>query len=161
MASWLPKLRTALALPWGDQLLVLELAVELARARFEVSWLPARCYARGLGTLRPANESPPGPQIEPAMDLVAARVSGFTRSLAALLPWRCTCLVRALAARRVLARRGCPTALYLGVRRPGRLETSLSGPLEAHAWLVCGSRVVTGRAERDRHAPLAVFAGPS
>jgi len=46
-----------------------------------------------------------------------------------LLPWKSKCLVRALAARKMLARRKFPSTLSLGVLRPGNHKTA------AHAWL--------------------------
>lgn len=53
-------------------------------------------------------------------------------------PWESKCLVRALTARKMLNRRGCPCTLYMGVQ-PGA-----DGKMEAHAWLRCGGRYVTG-----------------
>lgn len=53
-------------------------------------------------------------------------------------PWQSKCLVRALTARKMLNRRGYPCTLYMGVK-PGA-----DGAMEAHAWLRCGSRYVTG-----------------
>ncbi len=153
MSLPLGKIRTLLTLPWPEKSLVLELTWELARARFEVSFLPFRVYAPGLGRLHPAQGEPSPSELAPDQERLAARVSGFTRSLASLLPWRCTCLVRAMAARRVLRRRGCPTVLVLGVHTQGGLE--------AHAWLRCGSRVVTGGGEMPGYAPVGLFAGPS
>jgi len=147
------KIRTLRALPWSEKWLVLELAWEMARARFEVGCLPFRAYAPSLGPLHPVQGALPPPLVGPEQDRLAARVSGYTRSLAGLVPWRCACLVRAMAARRVLQRRGCPTVLVLGARvRRG---------MEAHAWLCCGDRVVTGRGEIPGYTPVGLFAGPS
>src|SRR5437016_10365838 len=50
---------------------------------------------------------------------------------AAKLPWTSSCLVRAMAARHLLHRRGLPCTLYLGVNRD-------QPPLRAHAWLRSG-----------------------
>lgn len=52
-------------------------------------------------------------------------------------PWESKCLVRALTARRILAREGIETTLYLGV---GKEEDKVV----AHAWLRCGKCYVTG-----------------
>ena len=58
--------------------------------------------------------------------------------VAARLPWRADCLIQALAAQRWLQREGVTTTLHIGVRNEG-----LSW-FEAHAWLTCGERIVTG-----------------
>jgi len=51
------------------------------------------------------------------------------------------CLPIAMAAQRLLARRGFRAVLHLGVGRRGHV-------LEAHAWVECGGRVVVGRSDR-------------
>ena len=48
-----------------------------------------------------------------------------------------TCLTQALALRALLARRGRPSTLTLGVRHPAR-------SVEAHAWLEADGRIVLG-----------------
>ena len=151
---WLArKIRTFLRMPREEKLLALELAVELARARFELSWLPFRWVAPGLGPLLPAGEEPTAGPEPPGPDLLVARVARVTGILAASLPWSCTCLVQAMAALRVLRRRGRPTRLFLGVRR--------GAGLEAHAWLTCAGRMVTGGRGHADFIPVGRFGGPS
>ena len=67
------------------------------------------------------------------------------------LPWRSSCLVRALAARMMLKRRGLPSALQLGVKS----ETARG--LAAHAWLKCGEIDVVGSESATEFTPIAVF----
>lgn len=138
-------------MPRAEQLLAVELALELARARLELKWLPFRWIAPGLGPLLPAAEEPAPLGGGLAPDPLLARVSRVTGLLAAALPWDCRCLVRAMAALRVLRRRGRATTLYLGVRRRSSLE--------AHAWLWCDGRVVTGGRERPDFTPVGRFGG--
>ncbi|HKO01340.1 MAG TPA: lasso peptide biosynthesis B2 protein [Thermoanaerobaculia bacterium] len=64
------------------------------------------------------------------------------------LPWNVPCLATAIAANRLLARRGIPSELWLGVK------TSEQSPIDAHAWLVADGCVVTGAAGRDAFRPL-------
>lgn len=127
-----------------EKLLVLELAWEMARARWELQRVPFRDIAATLG--RQGTESP----AEVPMSRLPGRLQGHVRSLAEVLPWECACLVQALAVRRVLARRSHPTTLYLGVRR-------VEGGLEAHAWLRWGTRIVTGAEGREDYAVVATF----
>jgi hypothetical protein len=148
------KLRAWRVLPPSDKWLSLELAFELARARFEVSFVPLRIYTRDLGSPQAASNQSEPDHSEPAPNTLhlLSLVRALTRSLPAVLPWNCTCLVRALAAFRVLRRRGCRTSLCLGVRKN-------PSDLEAHAWLSHGSRVITGGTEATGFSPLVLFKG--
>jgi hypothetical protein len=65
-----------------------------------------------------------------------------------------TCLMQAAAAKRVLASRGVPATLYFGVAP----DAGDGRAINAHAWLRCGTRIVTGRAQARRYRPLAWFA---
>ena len=86
----------------------------------------------------------------PATDPVAAAVGRAVNSAAARLPWRSRCLIRALAGRAMLMRRGVPSTLVLGVTK--KMEE-----LQAHAWLVAGGGSVCGGREAARFQPIAAF----
>ena len=139
-------------MPGSDKWLSIELAIELARARVQVSFVPLRLYTRDLGApqaaapVHAAGVSEPDP---PTFRLLRS-VHGLTAALSRVLPWKCTCLVRALAAHRVLRRRGCLTRLSLGVRKN-------VAEMEAHAWLSYGSRIITGAAQAASFSPVATF----
>ena len=90
-------------------------------------------------------------QLSGSEEAVARQVRLVVRVVADRLPWTSTCLVRAMAARAMLARRRLPCTLYLGLRAP-----ALS--LEAHAWLRAGSIAVTGGGESRAFHPVAWFA---
>lgn len=64
-----------------------------------------------------------------------------------------TCLSRALTVQALLARRGYPTRLHVGVGRGSQ------GELEAHAWLEAAGRILIGGSavEVARFSPLAAF----
>ncbi|MTJ80481.1 MAG: lasso peptide biosynthesis B2 protein [Telmatospirillum sp.] len=86
--------------------------------------------------------------------LVRDAVSGALRRL----PWTPSCLVLALAARRMLSRRGIASRLHIGVD----LISDDSGigearRLSAHAWLTCGRIGVTGLPGADGIREIAVF----
>jgi cell division inhibitor SulA len=53
-------------------------------------------------------------------------------------PFR-ACLPQALAAQALLRRHGAPAELVIGVRQPAD-----GGPVQAHAWVMSGERVVVG-----------------
>ena len=66
----------------------------------------------------------------------ARRIARSLDRACRLLPWEPTCLVRALALKRMLDRRGLTGArVRVGVRRS-------EGEFSAHAWLECGGQVV-------------------
>jgi len=68
------------------------------------------------------------------------RIGWAIERVSKIVPWNSVCLDQALAAQRMLSRRGIGGVLYLGVAKDeeGR-------GLKAHAWLKCGDRFVTGR----------------
>jgi hypothetical protein len=82
---------------------------------------------------------------------LSLRVSRGIQAAANRLPWHTSCLIRAVAAKWMLRRRGVPSTLYLGARSSG------SG-LAAHAWLRTGPSIVTGGAEESTlYPPVAWF----
>lgn len=65
------------------------------------------------------------------------RITWAVRAVSQYVP-RATCLTQALAGQVLLARRGYPTRLRIGVtRKPPE-------GLEAHAWVECDGRIVLG-----------------
>jgi hypothetical protein len=66
--------------------------------------------------------------------------------------WESMCLVRAIAAMKMLERRGISSTLYLGT---GKDE---NGQLIAHAWLRSGNQYVTGGEEMKEFAVVGSFA---
>lgn len=95
---------------------------------------------------RPAGSPAPARPGEAARATAAARRVG---RLSALMPFRTTCLVRAIAGALVLRRRGLrDVTIRFGVRRTG-------GRLEAHAWLIHRGVVLLGGQDLDSYTPLA------
>lgn len=70
--------------------------------------------------------------------------------------WMTTCLSRALTVQAMLAHRGYPSRLHVGVTRDPQ------GKLEGHAWLERQGRILIGGsvAEVTRFSPLAAFEVP-
>lgn len=142
----------------AEKRLIHELAFELLRARLAIAWEPFRSIASRIGG---QGLETPGEAIDGQEDFLA-RLRYWLAILARRLPWDCACLVRALAAQRVLHRRGLPSTLYLGVATGSSSNPAGKG-FEAHAWLRCGSCMLTGGRERPAFTELASFAdeGPS
>jgi len=83
------------------------------------------------------------------------RVAWAVHHASRIVP-RATCLTQALAAQIMLARRGLPAMVHIGVRRD---DTST---FEAHAWLTFRGVVILGNRSElaDRYAQLAEY-GPT
>ncbi len=64
-------------------------------------------------------------------------------------PGGSNCLTEALAAQVLLARRGCPACLHIGVAK------GEGGRLNAHAWVESQGRIVIGGSELGRYTPLS------
>jgi hypothetical protein len=119
----------------------------LAWARLLVA-LPFRWVAPSLGAS--SRETPgeaPGCDRNELLKIAAAlhRISRHT-------PWDSRCIVRAIAAMRMLERRGMESTLYLGTAKDA------GGRMVAHAWLRCGSFYVTGAEEMRKFTVVAKFA---
>lgn len=83
-------------------------------------------------------------------DPVSLEVRGALRAGVRRLPWRTTCLARAMAGRMMLSSRGTRSTLVLGVAANG--ET-----VAAHAWLTTADGWVCGGREARRFRPLAAI----
>jgi len=95
----------------------------------------------------------------PATDTVAQRAAAApigwaVRGLGRRLPWMSQCLVQAVAATWMLQRRRIPSTLYFG------LAKDPDAHLKAHAWVRCGTGVLTGNEGRDGYTVVATFAAP-
>ena len=110
--------------------------------------VPFRRMAKDLGThMDESAPDEPSPHEE-----TLRRVGWAVRAVGPRLPWDCKCLVQAMAAQRMLRRRGIRSTLYLGVARDDERA------LEAHAWLRSGNIILTGRRGHQRYAVVSSFA---
>ena len=109
-------------------------ALDLVRASFELALARLELLAGRPDAWLAEGPGRAGP------DEVAsiARVAFAIPRAAARVPWRATCLVQALAAKRWLGRLGVASRLKLGARKTGEQA------LDAHAWLEAGGRIVVG-----------------
>jgi hypothetical protein len=139
-------LRSFGRLGWAERALALEALAWLAAMRLAVRWVK---FQRLLRWLR----WEPGEAPAQATPAAAERVGWAVRGAAVYTPWRSACLVQALAAGRMLQRRGLAATLYLGAARdPAQRDNLL-----AHAWLRCGEQVLTGESESRRFAVVGRF----
>jgi hypothetical protein len=136
------KFGTFVALRRADRALIGEAVLWLGLARLLVLALPFRLLARLL-VRAPASDADDA--------AVLVRVRRAVTTAARNVPWNAVCLPQAMAAKAMLARRGCGSSLRLGAGFDG------DGKLIAHAWLVVGGTVVVGAAGIPGVTPLASF----
>ena len=87
-----------------------------------------------------------------AVDSRAYRIGWAVRTMSRRTPWNSNCLAQAIAAKRMLRRRGTACTLYLGLAKDAHDE------LAAHAWLRCGNRVLTGgRLSQRQYTVVSTF----
>ena len=121
-----------------DRRLLVSAVVSLIRARFTVMFVPVR---KILLPAAPQNEAVPP-------DTDAEKISWAVETAARIVPTAKNCLVRAIAGREMLARRGVSSQIRLGVAK------NSPDILSAHAWLECGSMIVTGEGEHRSYAAM-------
>lgn len=90
----------------------------------------------------------------PAGDGLARRTAWSIDAAARLVP-KATCLVRAMAARRLLALKARSSTIRIGVRG------GAAGDFEAHAWLVSGDVIVVGGSETELRGFSPIIGAPS
>lgn len=118
-------------IPRVERRLLLRAFVRVASVRLALSLLPwarvgPRC--RTLAARKPLARGPTVPQVVWAVDAASRRIPGGSN-----------CLVKALAAQRLLAENGHAATIHFGVRRDS------GSRLGAHAWVTCAGEAVIGR----------------
>ncbi len=85
---------------------------------------------------------------------VLAQVSQAIQIMSKYTLWESRCLVQALAAKKMLEKRGVGNTLYLGTAKED------NGEMVAHAWLRSGPYIVTGAKGMERFTIVSTFADP-
>ncbi len=137
-------------LDWAQRLVLFEAAWSLTAALVAVRLLPFRWIAPRLGS---SGETSIHRVLNKDQQWQAQQVGWAITALARYFPWDAKCLAQAVAGKWMLQRRGLPSTLYLGVDRVYDGEKWL----EAHAWLRCGTDIITGEQQHERFKVLAAF----
>jgi hypothetical protein len=143
------KLKTFLRLSFKEKLMFGEAFFRLGWARAMVLWMPFSRLASRLGIpmFEEFRYSHPNQEL---LDQIASSIRRASR----YTPWQSNCLAQALAARSMMQARGISSTFYLGLATPGHTP---SGQIEAHAWLRCGDRLLTGGRGSIRFTVVAAF----
>jgi hypothetical protein len=127
--------------------------VQLGRARWSLARKPFTKQISGLSRLTDPADARDA--VGDGQLALAEAVGDAIGRAANQLPWESSCLVRVLAAQRMLQARGVPGAFFIGAdkgRELGEVEFA------AHAWLMCGNRFVTGEAGHEKYTVISGFA---
>lgn len=146
-----PRLLSFFRIPLRLQVLALEAGAELLRARL-ATLRAASHYTRLLGAASDNNRTA---DAAPQQEHDAAEIGAVVERVARWMPFRALCLQQAIATRRMLARRGLPAVVYLGLALDAHARSS--GNESAHAWVRTGGRVVIGDTDLDRFAVVGTF----
>jgi Transglutaminase-like superfamily len=134
------RMRKLIELPASDRRLLASAIVSVIRARITVTFVPVR---KILQLVIPRTEAV-------LADTDAAKIGWAVETAGRIVPTGDNCLVKAIAAREMLARRGVSSRLRLGIAK------NSPDILLGHAWLECGDRIITGEGESRRYAAMPV-----
>lgn len=138
--SLLDRWKSWSATPAKMRSLLVEASWELLRARLLVAFSLRKTLPR---VLKPGSTEATNPPEQLCRD-----VRYIIWLAARNVPWRSLCLPNAIAAQRMLSRRGYASTLHLGVGHHA------DGAPHAHAWLEAAGYIVTGQDGMQAVTPL-------
>jgi Transglutaminase-like superfamily len=145
-------LRKFAQLDQRKRLLLAEAVVGLLAARLALAFISFPRLTRRFGILVSASD----PRLlhvrpDPHQAVIAVDVRWAVTRAARYVPFMAVCLPQAIAAHRMLTRRGIATVMHFGV---AKVDTKT---LDTHAWLDAGGVEVTGYPVAERLAEIARF----
>lgn len=147
------RLRTFARLGVHRQALFIEALVLVVAALVATRVLPFRIARRLYGTPRIDADASPASTVRPSAE-AAARIGDVRWALRMVherLGWDRSCLLRAIAGRVMLRRRGHRSTLYLGARHDD------AGSVKLHAWLYADGVPVSGVRDAHGFKTLGIF----
>ena len=124
-------------------------------------WLPMPRWSRVLGVAGPVPSTWRGQEVAALPvafgSVVEFRVGSAIARGGQLLPWTPTCLAEAATGQVMLARRGEPGVVVVGLRRGNEAD---GAAWDAHAWLVGARGAVTGGPAAEGFTATTVFERP-
>ncbi|TVX79099.1 lasso peptide biosynthesis B2 protein [Peribacillus simplex] len=140
------KAQTFLRLDFKTKLLYIEAFLHLGRARY----LKSISFSKVAPTLgEQMKES--SFELNAADKEILANVSRAIKIMSRYTVWESQCLVKAMAAMKMLEKRKIDSTLYLGTAKDE------NGGLIAHAWLRSGPFYITGAEVMDRFTVVSKF----
>jgi len=133
--------------------LFFEAYVLLGVMRAAILLLPFRKITKMMGLVQ-GEQSAVSESIPPCS---TETISWAIQAAAARTPWESACLVQALTGMAMMSRRGINATLYLGVAK----DESGAEAMLAHAWLRCGTIILTGFGGAERFSAISSFSRPA
>lgn len=140
----------------GEVLLAPVAIMLLGLARAAIIVIPFRWYVRALGHVSSIDAA--SISISPRQDSIARSVGRSVRASAAITPWQSVCLPQAIAASLLLKACRIPHVSHFGLA-PGETSPE-AAPMQAHAWLIAGERIITGAPVLPEYTVVATFSSP-
>jgi len=109
--------------------------------------VPRRIIMRKIGVLGVESIS----EIPDENLIIVQQVAKSIQRTVKYTPWKTSCFAKGISAKTILKRKEIKSTLYLGVGKDGLNK------ITAHAWLRCGSIIVTGKEEKHRFTVVAFF----
>jgi hypothetical protein len=129
-----------------QMLLLMEAYLYLGWARL-LKQLPFSSVAPSLGTHMSETNYEKMESDRPLIE----KISKVIHTMSRFTFWESQCLVKAVAAMKMLERRGLESTLYLGTAKEE------DGKMVAHAWLRSGAYYVTGAEEMGKFTVVSTF----
>ena len=133
---------------WQRRWLLCHAMVAVLLASIATRCLHFSRVARWLGTC--GGET--GDQSKSQSDRLATDIGWAVCAVAKRVPWEAKCLTQAIAATLLNRLHGVSSTLYLG------MIFSPAEVMQAHAWVRCGRRIITGSAGHHRFTVVGTFA---
>jgi hypothetical protein len=140
----------------GELALVPVALLLLGLARLTIAVLPLRLWLGWLGQQMPPEGT--ALPVSHRQDQRARSIGRSVRATASVTPWRADCLPQAMAAALLLRLARVPYVLTIGQHRSMASDWP-NTPMQAHAWITAGERLVTGGPADPSLQPLLSFAG--
>lgn len=136
-----------ITMPMEQKRLYAEAFLYLGWARI----LKQRKFAKVAPTLGVRTEESPF-EHDPAQERLLGGISRAIQRMSRHTWWESMCMVKAMAAMKMLERRGISSTLYMGTAKDS------SGQMIAHAWLRSGPYYLTGYEEMAHFTVVGTFA---
>lgn len=141
------KIKRFQALPWQQKKYFLQAWLWLGVKRLAILTLSFKRLSRSLQHhAEPAAFYP----LDDAQIKQAQEIGRAVMTAARYTPWDSNCLAQALTAQRMLRTRHIPGMFFLGVKKNQQ-------KLDAHAWLQCDDKILTGKAGHEAFTVVSTF----
>lgn len=147
MESWTRRVSRFRRLTWKMKLLFIVAYFLMGIVRLGILIVPFKYIAPLLGMKNRSTAV----DVDRGVLVQAAKVGFAVETMSRFTPWESKCLVKAITAQLLLRIWRTPSTLYLGVSKDA------SKMLIAHAWLKCGTLILTGERESIQFKSVAHF----